>query len=328
MFGSRGEVSVAVAPILDVLTSGVRPVIGVVLCAVALLLTAATANVANVQLARATTRRHETAIRTAMGAGSWRLTQLWLVESALLGLCAAILGIALAAALYRLLPAVLPVDFPRIDEITIGMRSVLFSLAVTAAVSAVCGTVPALLTRPSMLAGSLSEEGIAAVGVGARTPAARLRASMMIGQVAIACVLLVGGALLARSFTAMVHADRGYEPGNLLTARLTFPHAENDQRRGQTLEALRERLRSIPDGRHAAFGNGLPLVNSGNVFGRIVPSPRDPAVKLQLAATWRVVSPEYLEALQLRTVSGRSLASTDTATSPGVIVVNRSFAGE
>ena len=67
------------------------------------------------QDARATARRHETAIRTAMGAGSWRLTQLWLVESALLGLCSAILGIALAAALCRLLPAVLPVDFPRID---------------------------------------------------------------------------------------------------------------------------------------------------------------------------------------------------------------------
>ena len=328
VFGSRGEVSVGVAPILDVLTSDVRPVIGLVLCAVALLLTAATANVANVQLARATARRHETAIRTAMGAGSWRLTQLWLVESALLGLCAAILGIALAAALCRLLPAVLPVDFPRIDEVSIGMRSVLFSLAVTAAVSAVCGTVPALLTRPVMLAGSLSEEGIAAVGLGAQTRAARLRTLIMVGQVAIACVLLIGGALLARSFTAMVHADRGYEPGNLLTARLTFPHAENDQRRGHTLEALRDRLRGIPDVRHAAFGNGLPLVNSGNVFGRIVPSPRDPAVKLQLAATWRVVSPEYLEALQLRTVSGRSLAPTDTASSPAVIVVNRSFAGE
>ena len=146
-----------------------------------------------------------------------------------------------------------------------------------------------------MLAGSLSEEVIAAVGLGARTPAARLRASIMIGQVAIACVLLIGGALLARSFTAMLRADRGYQPSNLLTARLTFPHAENDRRRGHTLEALRERLRSLPDVTHAAFGNGLPLVNSGNVFGRVVPSPRDPAVKLQLAATWRVVSPDIFK---------------------------------
>ena len=328
VFGSRGEVSVAVAPVLEVLTGEVRPVIGVVLLAVALLLTASAANVVSVQLARATARRHETAIRAAIGAGFWRLTRLWLVESALLGLCAGMVGIALAAALCRLLPALLPADFPRIEDVSLDVRSMLFSLALTAGVSAVCGTVPALVTRPARLAGSLSEDGIAAAGVALRTPAARMRTLIMIGQVAIACVLLIGGALLARSFMAMVHADRGYGPVNLLTARLTFPHAEHDQRRVQFLEAFQERLRSIPDVSLAAFGNGLPLVNNGNVFGRIIPSPRDPAAKLHIAATWRVVSTEYIDALRLRLVAGRSLASTDTPSSPGVIVVNRSFAGE
>lgn len=328
LFGSRGEVSVAVAPALEVLTAEVRPAIVVLLFAVALLLTASTASVVSVQLARATARRHEMAIRTATGAGLGRLVRQWLTESALLGLCAGIVAIALAGALCRLLPAWLPADFPRVEDVSLDARSMLFLLAVTVAVSAICGTVPALLARPVKLAECLSENGSAPVGLAMRTPAARMRMSIMSGQVAIACVLLIGGALLARSFMAMVHADRGYDASNLLTARLTFPHQSQAVRRVQLLEAIQERLRSIPGVRHAAFGNGLPLVNNGNVFGRIIPSPRDSAVKLQIAATWRVVSPDYLDALQLRLAAGRSLASADTFSSPGAIVVNRSFAGE
>ncbi len=328
LFGSRGEVSVAVVPVLDVLTAEVRPAIVMLLFAVALLLTASTANVVSIQLARATARRHETAIRTAMGAGLWRLTRLWLAESALLGLCAGIVGIGLAATLCWFLPLLLPADFPRIEDVSLDARSMLFSLAITLAISAICGTVPALWVRPVKLAGSLSEDGIAPVGLAMRTPAARLRTSIIIGQVAITCVLLIGSALLARSLMAMVHAERGYDATNLLTARLTFPHELPAVRRLQLLEALQERLRSIPGVSHAAFGNGLPLVQHGNVFGRIIPSPRDPTTKLQIAATWRVVSPEYLDALQLSVAAGRSLASTDTSSSSAVIVVNRSFAGE
>jgi putative ABC transport system permease protein len=327
VFGSKGELSVAVAPALDVLTGEVRPVLGLVVFAVVLLLAAATANVVSVQLARATTRRRETAIRTAVGAGFWRLIQLWLVESALLGLCAGIAGVAIAGALCRLLPAWLPADFPRLDGITLDARSVLFSMAVTALVSIVCGTVPMLMTWQVQLASVLGDSA-SAVGLAMRTPISRLRTLIMIGQVAIACVLLVGGTLLARSFMRMVEADRGYEPSNLLTARLTFPHLEQDQRRVQILETLQERLRAIPEVSDAAFGNGLPLVNAGNVFGRIIPSPRDPSTKLQIGSTWRVVSPEYGTALQLHMVAGRPLASTDTASSPGVIVVNRSFVRE
>jgi putative ABC transport system permease protein len=328
LFGSRGEVSVAVAPAMDVLTAEVRPAILVLLIAVGLLFVASTASVVSVQLARATARRHDTAVRLAMGAGFARVIRLWLTESALLGLCAGAVGVALAAALCGLLPALLPADFPRIEDVRLDARSIVFAMAATLIVSVICGLMPPLLTKPATLASCLSEDGIAPVGLAMRTPAARMRTSIIIGQVAIACVLLIGGALLARSFLAMVRADRGYDASHLLTAGLTFPHAWDATRRVQVLEVLRERLRAIPGARQAAFGNGLPLVNNGNVFGRIVPAPRDPTAKMQISATWRVVSPEYLDALRLRLTAGRLLSSTDEASSPGAIVVNRSFERE
>lgn len=330
LFGSRGDVHVAVAPALDVMTAEVRPAIAVLLVAVVLLLTASIANIVSIQLARAAARRHETAIRTAIGARLWRLIRLWLAESAVLGLCGAVLGIALAASLTRLLPALLPADFPRLDDIRLDVRTMLVALAITSAVSVICGTIPALASRSLTPAASLSEDGIAPVGMSLRTSAAYMRTSIMMGQVAIACVLVIGAALLTRSFVAMVQADRGYDPTNLLTARLTFPHSHETQipRRVQVLEAMQGRLQSLSDVTHVAFGNGLPLVDKGNVFGRIIASPRDPTAKLQIAATWRVVSPEYLDALHMRLLAGRTLRPTDTATSPGVIVVNRSFARE
>lgn len=328
VFGSRGEVTIAVAPVLQVLTSEVRPALLLSLVAVALLLAAAVANVVSVQLARATAKRHETAIRVAMGASVWRVARLWLTESALLGACAGALGVIVAAAICRLMPLLLPADFPRVDDIVISVHSMMSAVAVTVLVSLICGTVPAWLSRPRKEAGALSEDGIAPVGLTMRTAAARMRTSIMVSQVAIACVLVIGGGLLARSFIALSSADRGYEPANLLTARLTFPHAEQDQRRVQTLEALQERARAVPGVIQVGFGNGLPLVKIGNVFGRIVPSPRNAAMKLQISATWRVVSPEYLDALKLRLTAGRSLLPTDTSESPGVIVVNRSFARE
>ena len=284
--------SVAVAPAMEVLTAEVRPAILVLLIAVGLLFVASTASVVSIQLARATARRHEMAVRLAMGAGFARVTRLWLTESTLLGLGAGGVGVALAAALCGLLPALLPADFPRIEDVRLDARSIVFAMAMTLVVSIICGLMPVLLAKPATLAGCLSEDGIAPVGLAMRTRAARMRTSIIIGQVAIACVLLVGGALLARSFMAMVRADRGYDASHLLTARLTFPHAWNATRRVQILEELRERLRAIPGTRRIAFGNGLPLVNNGNVFGRVVPAPRDPTAKVKSAprGAWSVRS--------------------------------------
>lgn len=328
VFGAAGDVSLAVAPVQDVDTSEVRPVLVLLLAAVALLLLASTANVVSVQLARATAKRKEAAVRAAIGAGGWRLARLWLVESSLIGLGAGLAGLGLAAVLIRILPAWLPADFPRLHDISLEQRSVAFALLTTVAVSVVCGTAPAFFGRSRDVNRDLTADGKAQSALTSRSSGARVQGALVIGQVAAACMLLIGGALLTRSFAAMLTADRGYDPGNLLTARLTLPHERPGPQRIQLLEALQERLIAVPNVTQVAFGNGLPLLGNGAAFGRDLPSPRDPSVKLQVASTWRVVSPSYLPAFRLRILEGRALDSADTADSPRVIVVNRAFASQ
>ena len=329
-FGSTGEPSAAVAPLQDLLTAESRPVLVVLMSAAVLLLIASTGSVVSIQLARATARWHDTAVRQAMGAKPWHLVQQSLVESALLGLCAGGVGIALSGMLHQILPAILPADFPRVDAISLDSRIALFLVAVTVGGSVVCGALPSLLLRRAKLniAGSLSEDAAATSGMSLRTTAARMRTSIMIGQVALTCMLVIGTGLLGRSLQSLTLADRGYDPTNLLTARLTFPHDHelSSARSLQIIEALQERLQSLPGVTQAGFGQGLPLVASGTEFNRDLPSRRDSSVTMNVSAQWRVVSPEYLSALRLRLISGRSFTTNDTASSVGVIVVNRTFA--
>src|SRR5207247_1390673 len=126
-----------------------------------------------------------------------------------------------------------------------------------------CGLLPAWHTRRVNLVETLSEDGVAPIGGAMRSPMARTRALIMAGQVAIACILLVGAALLTRSFVLMVRADRGYDPVNVLTARLSLPMGYAGERRTQLLEALVERLRVIPGITDAAYGTALPFLSFG-----------------------------------------------------------------
>ena len=295
------------------------------LAAVALLLITATANVASLQLARATTRRREMAVRAAIGAGQRRIVRQLLIESAIVGLCGGIAGLALAAGLQRLLPSLLPAGFPRLDAVAIDRRVLLFALGVSVVASVVCGLLPAWHTRRVNLAETLSEDGVSPIGGAMRSPMARMRGLIMAGQVAIACVLLVGAALLTRSLVLLIRADRGYDPTNVLTARLPLPPGYPAERRGQLLETLVERLRAVPGVAHAAYSTALPFVSSGGFTAFKMRSPRNPGLEVDVQATQRVVSPDYFAAMRLRLVAGRMLSDADTTTTSPAIVVNQTF---
>jgi putative ABC transport system permease protein len=327
LFGAKEPIDIAVTPALDALTQDVKPAIVVLLAAVALLLATATANVASLQLARAATRRHELAIRAAIGAGAGRLTRQLLVESGILGLAGGAAGLALALALHRLLPAILPADFPRLDDVAVDWRVLLFAAVISLATSVVCGLMPAFGARRVDLAESLGDGGAQSrSSAGART--ARIRTSIMAGQVAVACLLLVGASLLGRSFVALMNADRGYDPSNLLTARLPLPAASSMERRAQVLEGIAGRLRGVAGVRDVAYGNALPLLTAGGFRAFKMRPPSDPSTEIDVNTIERVVSPGYFSALSLRLSSGRTLSETDTMTAPQAIVVNRSFAAK
>src|SRR5262245_44611416 len=326
LFGAVGPIDVSAVPELQAITAEVRPAILVLFAAVVLLLITATANVASIQLAHATTRRREIAVRAAIGARQHRIVRQLIVESLLTGVCGGAAGLTLAAGLVRLLPGLVPAGFPRVDTVTIDAHVFLFALAVTVGASVVCGLLPAWQAKRVNLVETLSEGGMAPVGGTMRSSIARARGAIMAGQVAIACVLLVGAALLTRSFVSLMRVDRGYDPVNVLTARLPFPPGYALEQRMQLLDSLLDRLRLVPGVTRAAYGTALPFVSFGGFTAFTMRSPANPGVELNVQAAQRVVSPDYFAAMRLRLVAGRTLTAADTTTTQPVIVVNRTFA--
>ena len=327
VFGGDGPAEVSLVPALEDVTRDVRPALLVLLAASGLLLLAAAANVANIQLARAVARRREIAIRGALGATTGQLMRQLVIESALVGTAGGVLGLALARALHRVLPSLLPADFPRLAEIDMNGPAVAMSLAAAIAAGLIAGILPALNARRASVTDLLAEDGLAPVGMGLRTSAARLRAIPMVAQVAVAAVLLAGASLLGRTFMAMLSADRGFQVTHVLTAEIPFPSSATAARRTEVLESLVERLASLPGVRHVGYTNILPLTGSESMHAFDMPGrrPGDPA-KVNVRAAFRVVSANYLQALGLRIITGRGFTRQDTANSRRVVVVNEAFA--
>ena len=327
LFGSNGPVAVSVLPARDVLTSQVRPALLILMAAVGLLLLASTASLVVLQLSRLTRRAREIAVRIAIGAGAGRLIRQWLAESALLGMAGGALGLFVTAFLHRGLSLFVPPQFPRLDDVRLDWRVAAFAWSVACLVSLCCGMVPAFRSRRDHVTEALVE-GAAATPAVTRTLAARVRSIFMAGQVAVACVLLVGALLLTRSFLALVAADRGFDPSGVLTARVPMPAKTTFEQRMPMIEHLQSRLRALPGVTDAAVGNALPFVTSGGYRGMTMPVPRDPSRTVDVQAMVRAVSPDYFPAMRLRVVEGRAIAATDTMTSPPVVVVNRTFAAQ
>lgn len=328
LFGSGEPPAITAAPALEVMIAEVRPAIRILLAAVALLFVTAIASVATVQLARAARRRREMAVRAALGASTARLARQWLTESAVAGVCGGALGLAAAQLVVAMLPSILPADFPRLGDVALDWRAALVSTGGTLVAIAICGLVPAAQSRRRDLVRGLADDSLAPAGVSLRTPAARLRAAFMAGQIAVACILLIGAGLLGRSLQSLVNIDRGYDPVNLLTARLPLPPGTTFGKSAGTFETIVERLRALPGVTGASFGNALPLVSAGGMTGFTTRVPRDPAVTTRVQTLHRTVDPAYFTTMGLRLVAGRLLTDSDTATSQPVLVVNRSFADQ
>jgi putative ABC transport system permease protein len=326
IFGSAGPIEIAATPLREALTADVRGPLVALLIAVLLLLVTATANVAGLQLARATTRRRELAIRAALGAGGARVMRQLLVESLMLAALGGAVGLALAALLHAVMPTVLPADFPRVDALAVDGAVALFALVASMLTGIVFGVFPALRVRRLNLVDSLSDDGVGAVA-GGRSKTAQARMVIMGGQVAIACVLLVGASLLGRSFVAMLQADRGYDPAGVLTSRLSLsPPGYTPERRFAAIERILDRLAGAPGAAAVAFTSEMPLTPGGSTSAFSIPSRLGDGGTIRVQASPRIVSPRVFAALGLRIVDGRGFTPQDSETSMPVVVVNRAFA--
>lgn len=324
LFGARDPIQISVEDAKEAATADVRPALIVLLIASALLFVTAIANVANMQLARAAIRHREMTIRAALGAGTARLARQLLVENAMVGMFGSALGLVLTVALQAALPTLLPAGFPRVDAITIDGRVLAFTLLLSAITSLACGVLPLLHVRRIEIARALNASSAGSGGAGGR--AAGVRGLIVASQVAVTCVLVIGGALLARSFSAQLDADRGYDPTNLLTAMVPFPQGYAAAGKvTAALDRISERLRERPGVTHAAVSSALPLVSSGGFASFQFSSPVRTGTMVDVETIRRVVSPEYFGALGIRVRAGRPITASDTDAAPLAAVVNRSF---
>ena len=269
-----------------------------------------------------------------------------LTESVILGLVGGALGLAAAAGVLRAVPAFVPGDVARLDDVGLDGAVFAFTLGLSALVGLAFGAVPALQWSRVPLSRTLNEGSAQAAGGFRMLRANRTRAGLAVAQVALAVVLLVGAGLLLRSFVTLVTLDRGYDPANVITARTRNPDVritpgamtpeargaiEGANRRFQ--DALLEgmtRVSALPDTVAVGLSSGLPLAPGGGgratvrVAGQ--PPPSDPRDAPQMEI--RYVSPGWFDVMRLRLRAGRLLTRRDDAGSPKVLVVNEALARE
>lgn len=322
LFGARGPIQISVQDVRAKMTEEVRPAILILLLASVLLFATAIANVANMQLARATARQRELTIRAALGAGTGRLARQLLIENGVIGTIGAIGGLLATMVFHRALPSVLPADFPRADAIAVDGRVLMVTLLLSVIAAVACGVLPLLHARKLQIARALSETALASAGAG-RTRTATVRALIVASQVAVTCVLVIGATLLTRSFVAYMSADRGYDPRNLLTASIPFPQTYNTARKEAALRLL-DRFQDRPGITHAAMSTGMPLVSAGGYQTFQIPSPRG-GTTIDAESIRRVVTPGYFGAMGMRLRAGRLLTDADDMNAQRAVVVNRSF---
>jgi predicted permease len=306
----------------DRLVSNVRPALLVMLAAVGLVLLIACGNIANLLLARATARRQEIAVRTAMGASRSRIVRQLLTESGLLALVGAGAGVLLAwgsiAWLLRLGGSALP----NISPVTVDSRVLLFVAALAVLSGALFGLAPAFQTARIDLRNVLNETARGSTGSRAQR---HVRSALIVAEVGLALFLLVGAALLLRSFERLASQLPGFRPDNLLVADIPLsPNAyPNSVERMEFFDRLLEKLRAMPGVRSVGAATTLPVTGTGsaihfNIEGRAPKSPHDYVI-----IGYRPVTAGYLETLGVPLLRGRFVTQSDTEKAPYVAVINQ-----
>ncbi|WP_426749745.1 ABC transporter permease [Myxococcus sp. Y35] len=330
---------IAVEPVQESLVGRVRPTLLLLSGAAAFLLLVAGANVTNLLLARAATRSRELAIHVALGAGPGALTRRFVLESLLLSLAGGALGAVLAAWGVRALLAAEPGHLPRVDEVGVNATVLFFTLGLSLLLALGLGLMTALRAARQPPGATLARAGRTHSGGGG---AEQTRRALVVGQLALALVLLVGAALLGRSLLGLLALDPGYRTENVAVLSLVLPPAEDEaqgQRNVQLQEHLLSRLRALPGVRAAGAVSNFPLEGSpggdgtflvlnrpdevGDLddFGRLSREPERTG-----SAEYRVASEGYFAALGIPLVRGRLFDARDHADAPHVAVISESLA--
>jgi putative ABC transport system permease protein len=293
------------------LVGDVRARLLILLAAVALVLLIACANVANLTLSRAATRGKEIAVRISLGAGRNRILRQLITESILMSAFGGALGLSLAASGVSLLKSALPADTPRLSDVTLDWRVLVFTAGLAIVTGIVSGIAPALHSRRVELTESLKSGGRGTT----HSASQRLRRALIIGELALAVLLVSAAGLLIRSLWALSHINPGFRSENVLTARVT-PNESFCSEPGRCFSFYRDLVRQI---RAVSGVSGAALISTLPLGGRLqkrsvnleeyTPAPAEAAPLLWLNA----VSPGYFGAMGISLLRGREFAEADTS---------------
>jgi len=323
--GSNAGFGVAIYDMHERTVGDVRPRLFLVFGIVLLVLLIACANVANLLLARATGRRKELALRTALGAGRGRLFRQLLTESLLLGLAGGVLGVALAWSGVRLLLSVGPSYMPRLGEVAMDLRVLLFAVLLALGSGLLFGLLPALRASRTRISEVLNEGGRSGTeGVAG----GRLRSLLVILEVAVAVVVLSLTGLMIQSFLELQRVDPGFDQASVLSMELPLPVAKyrDRSRQADTFREILERVGALPGVEVAGIVNRMPLRSGSRTCDFFNEGEPPKGLEDVLVTEFRVVSGDYFRSMGVERLKGRVLTDADREGAPVVAVINEAMA--
>ncbi|HZS46041.1 MAG TPA: ABC transporter permease [Blastocatellia bacterium] len=316
--------SIKLSDVMEYVTGDVRPALLILFAAGCCVLLVASANVANLLLARANARKRELGIRAALGASRARLIRQVLVESVMLTLIGGALGAVLTALAIKTLQQLRPVHLPRVDELNLDWRVLLFALGASIVAGCFCGAISGWLSTRVDVGMALNDGGSRTSG-GLRQ--ARARSILIVAEISLSLMLLVSAGLLMHSFYRLTRQDPGFDSHNVFTAGIGAV-GNSAEERGQFFQRLIERINTIPGIESASLATRPPLLYSGTVVFPISIKGQSTgnAASDRIMTTVDSATPDYFRTLRIPIKAGRGITEQDRIGARGVCVVNESLA--
>jgi putative ABC transport system permease protein len=313
-------------PMLDDAVTQIRPALNVLLASVVALLLIACANVTNLLLARAATRQRELSLRAALGGSRFQIARQLMIECLAYFVAGGVAGVLLGRLMLVSLLAIAPANVPRLDQVTIDLRVLLFTTGVTFLVGLIFGLIPAWTSSRTNITSALREGGHGSTG-----GRSLLRDGLVVVQVAATVVLLISSGLLIRSFHQLQQVDTGFAPEKVMTMKIDLPSAKygtigtTDEKRIQFVNDLVTRLQTAPGIVSVASVTSAPLTG-GPTFIMRVESNTNVTPSSAPVTRYRTITPDYFKVMGIALLKGRFFTDEDNAEAPRRVIINRAFA--
>jgi len=323
--GTNSGSRVTIEPMLQRTVKDIRQALLVLLGAVGFVLLIACANVANLLLARSAGRQREIAIRIALGASRFRLVRQLLTESLMLSISGGVLGLILARWGVQLITRISPASVPRVSEISLDSRVVLFTFGICFVTGLLFGLAPALQCSNPDLNETLKESGR---GSTAGLRRQKFRSAMVVSEVALSVVLLIGAGLFIRSFYNLLQVDPGFNPQYVVSTSIALPLVRYPKTpdRVAFLHQLTDRVRVLPGVKQAGLASRVPLDDNQWQSSFWVEHLPDPGPGKHPAADVTLADPNYFQAVGIRLLKGRDFNDQDDYDHPFVVIIDDAFA--